>query len=162
MGEKISNWEHLTTERGAKFIWEDVLSLIKEAGREDILPNLTVLDLGGGAGEFSKNLNAQGIKCISLDAQDLETNPGANQIRSIAYRMPFADNTFSLVYERGALDDKVYKPEFMRLFTEITRVLKQDGVLFICEPHPPIKELEKYFKLLASGGEEFYTLWGKK
>lgn len=162
MGEKISDWEHLTTGIEAKSAWKNVLSLIKEAGREDVLQNLTVLDLGGGAGEFSKNLNAQGIKCISLDAQDLETNPGANQIRGIAYRMPFADNSFGLVYERSALDDKVYKPEFTRLFTEITRVLKQDGVLFICELQPPKKELEKYFKLLASEGEEFYTLWGKK
>lgn len=164
MGEQISNWEHLTTtERSAQSIWKQVLSMIKEAGREDILQNPTVLDLGGGAGEFSKNLNAQGINCVSLDIQNLETNPGAKQVRSSAYQMPFTDNSFNIIHSHGVFDKKVYKHDFAELFAEVARVLKEKGILFSCEyPHAPKEELEKYFKLLASEGEEYYTLWEKK
>ncbi|MFH1838353.1 MAG: hypothetical protein ABH808_02570 [Candidatus Kuenenbacteria bacterium] len=81
----ISRWENTIEDSYiAQCYWDYILSAIKTNNREDILQqqNLSVLDLGGGAGEFSKNLNTKkGINCVSLDIQDLDVNPGANQIR---------------------------------------------------------------------------------
>lgn len=162
MGEKINFWEHLTTKQGASNAWKQAISMVKEVGREDILQNPIVLDLGGGAGEFSKHLNAQGINCVSLDIKELEANAGANQVRGSAYNMPFADGSFSVVNSCGVFDKNIYKHDFAELFAEVARVLKEKGVLFISEPNPPKEELEKYFKLLTSEGEDFYTLWEKK
>ena len=162
-GPKILYFEHLTEgESGAESVWSHSLFAIKEAGRQDILQNPAVLDLGGGAGELSKYLNAQGIKCVSLDRQDWGTNPGANQIRGDAYQMPFADGSFNIVHCRGAFETLMYPHDFAKLFPEIARVLKARGVLSIQDrTPPPNEELAKYFKLLSST-EGYSFLWEKK
>jgi len=53
MNGKLSFYEHLTkSPEEAKWIWADIVEEIKKVGREDILSNPTVLDIGGGMGEF--------------------------------------------------------------------------------------------------------------
>lgn len=162
MRKELPNWENLTEDSSdAAFRWRHIYSQIQKCNKTEILENPIILDLGGGMGEFSKNLNAQGINCISLDIKDLETNPGAKQVRGSAYNLPFADGSISIVHGCGVFDSSFYHHDFPKLLAEIARILKPGGVLSVFDPEaPPKEELEKYFKLLegeVSGTE----LWEK-
>lgn len=163
MGEKLNFLENLTeNNKKAQYVWGNIIRSIEKVGRTDILQDPIILDLGGGMGEFSKNLNAQGINCISLDIQDLKSNPGANQIIANANRMPFTDKSFNIVHECGIFDKNLYPNNPSFLLQEIIRVLKTKGILSIYDADPPKNEdLEKYFKIL-NPGKEYPTLWEKK
>lgn len=149
--------------RQAKSAWGDILTRIDTVGRQDILKNLSVLDLGGGKGEFSKYLiEKEGIKCVSLD-NNTAANPGANQVEGDAYRMPFTDGAFGMVHGQGVFDNYMYKHSFPELLTEIARVLKPKGILALHDYSRPLKaELEKKFKhLVAFDQNDYITLWEK-
>ena len=108
MEKKLSPFQHLTENSGeAMTMWQNIVSGINKIGRIDILQNPSVLDMGGGMGEFSKYLNTQGIKCVSLDSKDLSIESSASPIRGNAYQMPFADRSFSIVYGRGVFDSNI-------------------------------------------------------
>jgi len=165
MGEKeLSFWHNLTEgHEKAKTVWEDVVYEIQKVGREDILNNPAVLDIGGGMGEFYKYLNQQGIRSISLDNQDLTVDKEANPVRASAYQMPFADASFDIVHGRGVFDDSLYPHDFPKLLTEIARVLKPHGILSVFDfTPPPTSEFEKLFKRLSKTDKDYPTLWEKK
>lgn len=164
MGEKLSSWQHLTeTSNKAKGIWADIVDELKKVKREDILSNPAVLDIGGGMGEFSKQVNSQGVRCVSLDKQNLDIDKSANPLRSDVYQMPFADASFDIIHGRGVFDDSVYKHDFPKLIQEIARVLKARGILSVYDfTPPPAKELKKLFRRLSAGDKEYPTLWEKK
>ena len=175
MGERLSSLYNLTREaETARHVWDDVTTEIKSCGREDVLQSPTVLDIGGGMGEFSKYLNGQGIRSISLDKKDLEVPPEANPVRATAYQMPFADATFnivhgsgvfdvSIVHGHGILDSFIYPHDFPKLVAEIARVLAPRGILSIYDGNPPpASELEKLFARLSKQDKDFPTLWEKK
>ena len=66
MVEKLSFWHNLTEDaKKAKGIWNGVLREIKKVGREDILNNPVVLDIGGGGVNF---LNISINKAFALQA----------------------------------------------------------------------------------------------
>ncbi|PIR68649.1 hypothetical protein COX93_00215 [Candidatus Nomurabacteria bacterium CG_4_10_14_0_2_um_filter_30_12] len=163
MKEMLSTYQNLTEDKEtAQAIWRYITHSIEEVGRNDILQNPTVLDIGGGVGEFSKNLNSEGINCVSLDIKNLELNSGANQIVANANKMPFVDESFSIVHGRGIFDKKLYPNYHSYLLKEIARVLKTKGILSVYDATPPNnKDLEKYFKILNSD-REYPTLWEKK
>jgi ubiquinone/menaquinone biosynthesis C-methylase UbiE len=164
MAEKMHWTENLTNdEKKADLMWDVFSRHIEEAGRNDILKNPTVLDLGGGRGEFSKFLNANGIKCVSLEIKNLETNPGANQVRADAYHIPFADKSFDMIYGMGSLDTFLYPHDFSKLLPEIARVLKDKGIFYTWDNKELNKEeVEKYFKrLLRERIEDFVGMWEK-
>jgi len=157
--------ENLTeTESKARMAWGEVLRIIEKVGREDILENPNVLDLGGGAGEFSKYLNQHGVKSASLDIKDLITNPGAHQVRGDVHSMPFLDGAFNIVHVHGAFDVYEYKHDFDVLLSEVERVLRPKGILVIREFfHPKWQEFEKRFKQLVGFPDVNYmTVWERK
>lgn len=146
----------------AQFIWEQIISAIRKAERTDLLQNPTVLDLGGRAGEFSKQLAKQGIKSVSLDKEHTGTNKGANQVRANAYKMPFPSGSFDIIHS-NSLFDAMYNLDYAQLLPEIVRVLKPNGILSVFAPRPlPTKEIEEHFKLMVSEGQDALTLWRKK
>jgi ubiquinone/menaquinone biosynthesis C-methylase UbiE len=160
--KELNFLENLTPDKKyAESIWNYVSHSIEKVGRVDILKKPKVLDLGGGMGEFSKGLNGQNIDCVSLDIEDLEKNLGANQINADAYKMPFKDESFDIIYERGLFDDNIYPHNFCKLLKEISRVLKSKGILSIYDAdHPSNEELQKHFRILTPC-DEFPTLWEK-
>lgn len=162
MKERLSFSRNLTREEeDAKAVWDDVLVAIKEAGKDDILKNAIVFDVGGGMGELSKYLNAQGVRCISLDVKNLDVDASASPVRGDAHQMPFADNSFSIVHGRGIFDSFIYEHDFPKLVGEIARVLKRGGILSVYDPDPPpTQEMQKHFKLLTPDGTA-PTLWEK-
>ena len=164
MTDKLHWMENLTRdEESADTMWSAFMRHVEEAGRADILKNPTVLDLGGGKGEFSKYLNANGIKSASLEIKNLEANPGANQVRADAYHMPFADGSFDVIYGRGSLDTFLYSHDFSKLLPEIARVLKDKGIFYTWDNRELNKEeAERYFrKLLKEHGDDFIGVWEK-
>ena len=164
MSEKLSFWQHLTeSPKEAKWIWADIVDEIKKVGREDILSNPTVLDIGGGMGEFSKQVNSQDVRCISLDIQNLDADKTANPVRGDVYHMPIVDTSFDIIHGRGVFDSSIYRHDFPKLIQEIARVLKARGILSVYDfTPPPAEELEKLFKRLSAGDKENPTLWEKK
>ena len=77
--------------------------------------------------------------------------------------MPFADNSFDVVHERGAFDDDIYHHDFASLLTETARVLKKDGILCVNDSvQPPREEMEKIFELVGNGCGGSFSIWKKK
>jgi ubiquinone/menaquinone biosynthesis C-methylase UbiE len=162
MTDLFSSAEILTFEGDPKFFWKDIVRAIENNGRKDILQSPVVLDVGGADGKFSKHLNTQGVRCVSLDRNKWNADPEANPVVGDAYKMPFADESFDIVYDRGAFDDSLYKHDFSKLLLEIARVLKSKGILAIYEMAvPPEGELTKYFRPLTEAGKNNPALWEK-
>lgn len=151
MSDEMSSWHHLTRSPiEAEDLWCDVIDAINEVGRQDILSHPTVLDIGGGMGEFSKYVNSQGIHCVSLDMRTFGVPKEANPVRGDVHQMPFADASFDIVYGRGVFDDTMYPHDFPKLIREIARVLKEKGILSVYDATPPPEEeLERFFKRLS-------------
>jgi ubiquinone/menaquinone biosynthesis C-methylase UbiE len=164
MNGKLSFYEHLTkSPEEAKWIWADIVEEIKKVGREDILSNPTVLDIGGGMGEFSRQVNSQGVRCVNLDVKNLAVDRPANPVRGQAYRMPFVDARFDIIHGCGVFDSNMYRHDFPKLIQEIARVLKAKGILSVYDfTPPPAEELEKLFRRLSAEDKEYPTLWEKK
>lgn len=155
MHEIMSSIENLTDSSFmAKLRCDEFIDEIKKVGREDALQNAKILDVGGGIGKFSEEMNKRGIFCVSLDIKDLFTKEGANPVRADAYHMPFADASFSIVHGHGSFDADLYKHDFAKLLSEVARILKPKGILYVdyftLFASYPSKELEKYFKKLKS------------
>lgn len=148
--------ENLTDrETIAKAIWYGLTEAIKKAGKESILENPTVVDMGGGYAEFSKYLNKENIKCVSIDIQDLKINPGSNQIIADIYEMPITSESVDIINAYGSLDICLYEHNFPKLVEEISRVLKPGGIFSVIERFPAIQPevWGKYFNLISEPGK---------
>lgn len=139
--------------------WKSVKDWIDGIGKGGILKNPLVLDLGGGTGEFSQYLNSQGIKCVSLEKRDYDLKAGAKQVKADAYTMPFANESFDILYARGFFDPYLYWHNYKLLVQEIARVLKTGGLLVGNDKdQPPDEELNQYFRRITND----MPIWEKK
>ncbi len=159
-----SNHENLTIDaRDAESNWNNVEHFIEYAGRKDILENPTILDIGGGTAELSAYLNQRGgWKCVSIDNDGtLTKKEGAMQVRGDAKKLPFADASFEIVYEKGMFDANIYDMNWTKIIPEIHRVLKPRGLLCIVgADSPPNEELEPLFTRLNP--QNSLPIWEKK
>jgi len=88
-----------------------------------------VVDLGSAAVNGSyRELFGDKTEYIGLD---LESGPGVDMVLADPYRLPFADASIDLVVSGQMLE---HCPNFWRVFTEISRVLKTEGLAFIIAP----------------------------
>jgi SAM-dependent methyltransferase len=62
---------------------------------------------------------------------DLEPGPGVDLTLSDVYRLPFAGDSFDVVLSGQMLE---HSGQFWRVFSEICRILKPDGLAFIIAP----------------------------
>lgn len=125
------------------------------------LNNLTVLDIGSSTGIITNYFSKKVKKIVGIDidqkainfATKNNKNKNASYKVSDAMKLPFKDNTFDLV-----LCMHVYEhvPDSQKLFNEIYRVLKKNGVCYLAaqnaawpiEPHynlPFLSYLPKKF-----------------
>jgi len=90
----------------------------------------------------AKEENVQNISFITYD--------GVN--------VPFADNEFDMVISRYALH---HFPNIQKSISEISRVIKSDGFLFISDPAPNVDDTSRfvdgYMQLKKDGHIKFYT-----
>ena len=149
MKEEFKTWKEVpTTSRSLEQYFFD-LNLTA-----DMLEGKKVLDIGSGTGRFAKELKEAGINAevISLDpvfAAPEEKSRIQGDISGKLYRkliqetnipevkkktvagvgeeLPFRDNTFDLIIANKSLPAYGTKPQIDQFFSEVFRVLKNDG-----------------------------------
>lgn len=133
--------------------------------------NMKILDLGVGSGylSFSIAKKYSDISVVGLDI--VEKALAANRIRAkeesirnisfITYDgmdFPFADGEFDMVVTRYALH---HFPDIRKSMSEISRVIKSEGYLFISDPTPNDNDthrfIDEYMQLKKDGHIKFYT-----
>lgn len=98
-------------------------------------PNSKLLDLGAGAG-IVQQLNFKGLaSCVcgvDIDTRVLE-NPHLDEAKvGSAECIPYEDNSFDLVILNNVLE---HLSEPQKVFKEVHRVLKRDGVFIVKTPN---------------------------
>ena len=139
----------------------------------DFLPfyaDMKILDLGTGSGYLSFPIAKKypNISIIGLDIVEkaLEVNrfkaneENVQNISFITYdgvNFPFADNEFDMVISRYALH---HFPDIQKSISEISRVIKSDGFLFISDPTPNVNDTSRfvdgYMQQKKDGHIKFY------
>lgn len=156
-----------------KFFWNEIEFIKKYTKTND-----KVLDIGCGNGRLlelfkNKNINYTGIdsskKLIRLAK---EKYPNHSFFRENALDLPFADNSFNIVYSVAVLHHIPSKELQKKFVNEISKVLKKDGkaviiVWYLWQPRFK-KEFVKNFynkfvkKMDLDIGDLFLTFGNKK
>ena len=137
----------------------------------DIKESLKILDLGTGSGylSFSIAKNNRSCEVIGLDivCEALVVNrtrteaEGITNLSFVSYDgmdFPFESGTFDLIVTRYALH---HFPDIDYSISEVSRVLKAGGMLFISDPCPnecdTKRFIDEYMQLKKDGHIKFYT-----
>lgn len=140
----------------------------------DFLPfksGMKILDLGTGSGYLSFPIAKKypDITIIGLDIvkKALEVNcikAKQEHILNISFitydgiEFPFADCEFDMVISRYALH---HFPDIHKSISEVSRVIKPQGFLFISDPAPNLGDtsrfVDEYMQLKKDGHIKFYT-----
>jgi len=102
-----------------------------------------VLDLGCGSGTFAHagwNFTVVGV--------DLEPGRKANFVQADAAKLPFLDKTFDAVISNNSLEHVI---DYLDALSEIGRVLKPNGSIYIAVPDATTIT-DKIYRSLARGG----------
>jgi SAM-dependent methyltransferase len=100
-------------------------------------PGMRMLEPGCGRGEFLKNFQALGLDCTGLDcsaeteAMLTESGIPLKVCDVEEERLPFADSSFDIVYNKSFLEHLETPDMFLR---EARRVLKPGGLLLCLVP----------------------------
>ncbi|MVF11184.1 class I SAM-dependent methyltransferase [Ketobacter sp. MCCC 1A13808] len=163
---------------------DKMISVLLDAGALGLKDSVAV-DIGCSIGFFAKSLAPYFDTVYGLDIDEYALNmaresPIDNVIFNFAdsMRLPFENSSIDLV-----VCNHVYEhvPDPSRLFMEIKRVLKPEGICYfgaassltIIEPHHhllflswlPKRIANKYMKIMGKGGdyyENLFTYWGLK
>ncbi len=144
---------------------EKILSLLP------IKSKMKILDLGTGTGFLAFPLAQKYVTTtiIGLDIVDKALNQNAQKAKSLDLNnlffinydgetFPFDDNSFDMIITRYALH---HFPAIEDTFSEINRVLKNDGIFFLSDPAPNDNDTERfvdeYMQMKKDGHIKFYT-----
>ena len=133
--------------------------------------NSRVLDLGTGSGYLAFPIAESHVDCevvgldIVVDALENNRNmakeEGLDNLTFVSYdgiTFPFEDNTFDCIVTRYAIH---HFPDIDKGFSEIQRVLKPGGQLFISDPTPneddKMRFVDTFMQLSKDGHVQFYT-----
>ena len=120
-------------------------------------------------GKFPIAQKYPNISIIGLDIVEkaLEVNRSRakeENIRNISFtsydgiNVPFADSEFDMVISRYALH---HFPDIQKSISEVSRVIRQRGFLFISDPTPNVNDTSRfvdgYMQLKKDGHIKFYT-----
>jgi malonyl-CoA O-methyltransferase len=111
-----------------------------------------ILDLGAGTGLLSKQLSKRfpdsQLICLDFAQASLKHNPSSNKICADAYQLPLADNSVDMVISSLMMQ---WCPDLKQLFSEIHRVLKNNGLILFSTFGPDtLKELKKSWLVVDS------------
>jgi ubiquinone/menaquinone biosynthesis C-methylase UbiE/uncharacterized membrane protein YbhN (UPF0104 family) len=124
-------WDHLMTGK---------LAMIESAVMPDIGKNAIMLDLGCGLGRQSGEMIRRGYKVTGVDLSErllrYAVEAGVPVLSGDALRLPFADETFDVVYTIGVLHHLPDWNAQLAACAETHRVLKPGGRFLIHETNP--------------------------
>lgn len=115
--------------------------LVKALGGEPKAPFGDTLEIGAGTGYFSLNLAQLGLierptasdispgMLATLSATADELGIAVETVVTEAERLPFADNSFDLVFGHAILH---HIPDLAKAFSEFERVLRPGGAIAFC------------------------------
>ena len=102
--------------------------------------DMNILDIGCGYGRTLNELHNQGFKNLTgidysqgMINKGLRLNPYLNLIKNDGYTIPFPDSKFDAVLLITVLTSNIKDEEQERLMSEISRVLKDNGILYITD-----------------------------
>jgi ubiquinone/menaquinone biosynthesis C-methylase UbiE len=140
--------------------------LLKALGHPPVAPFGETLEIGAGTGYFSLNLAQLGlielptVSDISdgmlerLAATAGELGVAVTTVRTEAEELPFADESFDLVFGHAVLH---HIPDLPRAFGEFMRVLRPGGTIAFCGE--PSRYGDRLAALPKRGGELLGPLW---
>lgn len=166
-------FQHFIRNEGdASFLWLTVKIILEEAGKDQLLENPKVLDIGARQGELAKFLNNKGVQTYSIEIKEFEYNEGSRQVQADVHALPFPNESFNIIIANGVFDDLIYRFDYPTAIKEIARITRPGGV-FIMLGHAinsqKVKELSQYFMRIDTPmtesiafKDEEAILWEKK
>ena len=132
---------------------------------------MKILDLGTGSGYLSFSIAEKftdmfiiGLDIVEKALVDNRIKAEKENIKNISFitydgiNFPFSDNDFDMVVSRYALH---HFPDIQKSISEVSRVLKSGGFLFISDPAPNANDtskfIDEYMQLKKDGHIKFYT-----
>lgn len=126
------------------FVWGPEGLTEADAGALGTLAGRDVLELGSGAGQCSRWVRAQGGRAVGLDLSfrqlqhglriDAETGVAVASVQATATALPFADDSFDVVFcSFGALQ---FVADIEVCVAEVARVLRPGGRFVFSITHP--------------------------
>ena len=124
--------------------WESPAGKLRWARRVNMLsshlkPGMAVLELGCGAGYFTKELARSGAEIVAIDVSPelLEIARSNCSVPNVQYQI---ENAYQLSYEDAAFDSVVgssvlHHLEIGKALRDIYRVLKPAGTIYFTEPN---------------------------
>lgn len=107
--------------------------IIKIIEEHKSLMGCRVLDIGTGAGYIAHELSKKAKKVDSVDiVDDRIIKDGYNQTLVKDETLPFGDGVFDVVITNQVLE---HVPDHSKHLSEIRRVLKNDGVVYLASPN---------------------------
>lgn len=133
---------------------------------------MKILDLGAGSGYLTfalarsfKDISVTGLDIVekTLENDQMKANEeGLSNISFVSYNgtdFPFEDNEFDMVVSRYALH---HFPEIKKSLSEVFRVLKENGTLFISDPSPNENDttgfVDEFMQVKKDGHIKFRSL----
>jgi SAM-dependent methyltransferase len=123
-------------------------SFLEYFKKQNIQQGIKILDLGAGHGAFTKKLHEMGFNVAACDLfpehfyyKEIECKKV-----DITQDYPYEDSTFDLVI---AVEVSEHILDHEKFFSEISRILKKDGKLYLSTPN--IMSLKSRFRYLFKG-----------
>jgi ubiquinone/menaquinone biosynthesis C-methylase UbiE len=123
--------------------------------KKHVSKNMNILDVGCGYGRTLNELHDQGFNNLTgidysqgMINRGLKLYPYLNLIKNDGDKIPFPDNEFDVVVLIAVLTSNVKDEEQENLISEISRVLKDNGILYITDflINQDERNLERYNK----------------
>jgi ubiquinone/menaquinone biosynthesis C-methylase UbiE len=125
------------------FVWNEEMRT-EALDLLDLEPEMTVLDVGCGTGFATEGLLERVDEVYAIDQSEHQLEqayakfgkqgPPVHFHRGDAERLPFATNTFDVVWSSGSIE---YWPNPILALREFRRVLKPDGQVLVVGPNYP-------------------------
>jgi len=170
-GSEISHWENFwSRNRNIKDVYPTSRCLVDNLIAVTDFNNKKVLEVGGGSGRDSIRIKTLGGDVYVLDyaesslktikEQIVEEDITLKLIKGDAFKLPFKDNSFDIVFHQGLIEH-FRNPEI--ILRENVRVLKSGGLILVDAPqryhlYTLLKHILIFFNRWFAGWETEYSI----